>query len=671
MKFNQILLQTTLIFVHLSFGIPSDYLLDAQHDYDLQYDDNDHQEQGKSQSLHNYKKIYKPQDEIEEQELSLGYFKMSGTKLVGSTYEDADAFVFGEEKHFLKRDDSSVKVSGGNNVGESSGAAEFKLTNQNTFYAVGVYVGSNKDKVVALLDTGSADFWVMNKNNTYCESNAYFLKGTEDDRLGSATDVGKFTSKEGQNKDTDDDILNMIEGSTITATATSTNTETQNNDYTPTSISISYNPQATIDCSMYGTFDPNESTSFQSNGTDFQILYADGTSANGTWVHDDLYINNIKINDVSFGLADKATSEMAVLGVGYPSQESTDSKGLHYENLPMKMKSDGLIKKITYSIYLNDSNTGSASLLFGGVDHERYIGDLALMPIVSSGGHQPTEIAITINSLGVGHFEDQHEVLVAEGCTTALLDTGTTMGIFPEDVLNQAALQLNMTYGSEIGFYLLDCDKGNETYFYFNFQGFNVTVPVSSFLAPISTDYDGATSSKCMFAVESSSDHTFVLGDVFLSNVYFVVDLEDNQIAMGLANLNSTRENIEVISDTIPSASSVSLYDSTYGGDGVSTNLKVVHKPVTVSAGEVTTASYPHNVASITFGLMASTATITGELPGGGGGSGSTAVETTTHSDETTDGNHGHESNDGGLVLLSNVNSFFFLMVTLLFSLII
>ncbi|GME98894.1 unnamed protein product [Ambrosiozyma monospora] len=378
---------------------------------------------------------------------------------------------------------------------------------------------------------------------------------------------------------------------------------------------------------------------------------------------------------------------MAVLGIGYPSQESTDSKNLHYENLPMKMKSDGLIKKITYSIYLNDSNTGSASLLFGGVDHERYIGDLALMPIVPSTGQQPTEISITINSLGVGHFQDQREVLVAEGCTTALLDTGTTMGIFPEDVLNQAALQLNMTYGSEIGFYLMDCHKGDETYFYFNFQGFNVTVPVSSFLAPISTDTDGATSSKCMFAIESSSDHTFVLGDVFLSNVYLVVDLEDNQIAMGLANLNSTKENIEVISDTIPSASSVSLYESTYGGDGVSTNLKVVNEPVTVSAGKVTTASYPHNVASVTFGMMASTATITGTPPGGEGddsgdtsassnvtgsdGSGSSAVETSTTSDESTNGNHGHKVDNGGLVLVSNVNSVFFLMATLLFSLII
>ncbi|GME94281.1 unnamed protein product [Ambrosiozyma monospora] len=209
MKFTQLILQTTLIFVHVSFGIPtpSDSLLDVQHDYD----DNGHQGQGRSQSRHNYEKIYQLEDEIKEQEFTLGYVKMSGTKLVGSTYDDADEFVFGKEKQFLKRDDSdddgSVKVIGGNNVGESSGAAEFKLTNQNTFYAVGIFVGSNKDKVVALLDTGSADLWVMNKNNTYCESNAYFLKVPGDDQLEPAHEVGKATIKNDQNKDTDGDIL--------------------------------------------------------------------------------------------------------------------------------------------------------------------------------------------------------------------------------------------------------------------------------------------------------------------------------------------------------------------------------------------------------------------------------------------------------------------------------
>ncbi|GMF07809.1 unnamed protein product [Ambrosiozyma monospora] len=53
---------------------------------------------------------------------------------------------------------------------------------------------------------------------------------------------------------------------------------------------------------------------------------------------------------------------------------------------------------------------------------------------------------------------------------------------------------------------------------------------------------------------------------MFLANVYTVVDLEDNLVAMAQPNNGSSSENIEVISKSIPSASSVPSYSATYGG---------------------------------------------------------------------------------------------------------
>ncbi|GME74467.1 unnamed protein product [Ambrosiozyma monospora] len=338
-------------------------------------------------------------------------------------------------------------------------------------------------------------------------------------------------------------------------------------EYTP--LSKASSSSASIDCSQYGTFDSSKSTTWHNNGTAFSIQYADQTSATGTWGYDDVSINGVSIKDVNIAVCDAADSEMGVLGISYASLESTNDNGAgSYMNLPMTMKSQGMINKLTYSVYLDDPSADTASVLFGAIDHGKYTGDLALMPIVnsyaSSGYTEPTAIDITVSGLSMGSTSANKKVQFASGAAAGLLDTGTTLLYAPDDVVSAITSIGGFSSAGSSGYISCDCSLGDDYYLSFDFQGFVIDVPFSNLF--MDSDSSSSSSSTCSLGISSSGDDTFILGDKFLTSVYAVIDLEDNLVAMAKANTNSSSENIEVISKSIPSASSVASYTATYGG---------------------------------------------------------------------------------------------------------
>ncbi|CAL1201259.1 unnamed protein product [Candida parapsilosis] len=86
------------------------------------------------------------------------------------------------------------------------------------------------------------------------------------------------------------------------------------------------------------------SDTFKRNDTgSFQIQYADGTFATGIWGHDTVRIGDISVPDLSFAIANETSSDIGVLVLDYSVWKTTTSFGYMYENLPMKMKSDGVL----------------------------------------------------------------------------------------------------------------------------------------------------------------------------------------------------------------------------------------------------------------------------------------------------------------------------------------
>lgn len=71
-----------------------------------------------------------------------------------------------------------------------------------------------------------------------------------------------------------------------------------------------------------------------------------------------------------------------------------------YENLPLRLKSQGAINKAMYSIYLNEPKKKNGTVLFGAVDHAKYTVDLITAPALKLTKYDyttPEQFAIRID----------------------------------------------------------------------------------------------------------------------------------------------------------------------------------------------------------------------------------------------------------------------------------
>lgn len=395
---------------------------------------------------------------------------------------------------------------------DTSDTLEVPLTNRFTYYNVEIELGTPAQKFNVLIDTGSSDLWVIDSSNEYCASNK--------EQLSS----GNY-----------------------------------------------------IDCSRSGTFDSSASSTWNKNNSLFYIKYGDGTVAEGDWGTDTLTIEGTTITNMSFGLGSVTNSSLGILGVGYATNEATvgiDNDPYTYRNLPLRLVDEGLINIPAFSLWLNDLNADTGSILFGGVDHAKYDGNLIKVPVlVGSRSKVPTAFLVALDSLTFESDNVNVDVLGGNPMA-ALLDSGTSLSYFPESVAKQIIEeQFDGLYYSRLGYYIQACDfPGNLVY---NFSGATITVPFSSFLFPIVSSSGKAATSKdgqpvCAIGILPFSSSFALLGDTFLRNAYVVYDLKNNEIALAQAKLNQTDSNIEAIVSNIPSATPAALYSSTSLIAGVS-----------------------------------------------------------------------------------------------------
>lgn len=488
------------------------------------------------------------------------YFRLTAKKLRGKTLNDAVSA--SEAKHVLVERDNG------------DGYVSIDLVNENTFYLTEIEIGSPAQKVGVLVDTGSSDLWVVASNNTYCKS------GT----------TGPLSSK-GRSFDDIYDWNNALSDNTSSL---------DNGNFQMKAISDS--SAETIDCSVYGTFDPNDSDTFRSNGTSFAITYADNTFAKGTWSHDDVLIGGVNVESLSFAVCDTADNALGILGIGlqqlettYSGTQSTSLSNRYvYENLPVRLKTLGFIELVSYSVYLNDTTADSAVLLFGAVDHSKYTGDLVALPIVNTlaakGYKNAIELTVTLNSITLIDSKSSKQAIIGSGASAALLDTGTTLSYMPSDILSNILNLINAEYSSSIGYYIVTCRDVTDFSLNFNMQGFNINIALSEFLVPLSTS-SGLTSKYCMVGISSSDNSNFVLGDNFLRNVYMVADYENMEVALAVANHDANSpDDIEVMSTGIPNA--VTPASSLMYGQSSGTSLVVTASVMGMSAIPNSQTSY-------------------------------------------------------------------------------
>ncbi|KAI4835237.1 acid protease [Aureobasidium sp. EXF-8845] len=307
------------------------------------------------------------------------------------------------------------------------------------------------------------------------------------------------------------------------------------------------------DCAISGTYAPNSSSTYEYVNSLFNISYVDGSGSSGDYVTDVFRIGGASLQNQQLGVGYVSSSEEGILGIGYPTNEAILQYSRQpYVNVPQHMMQSGLINTNAYSLWLNDLDASKGSILFGGVNTEKYTGSLQTLPIIAEQGvYAEFIIALT----GVGYNGNQNSI-ASNLNTAALLDSGSSLMYLPNDVTESIYKMTGAKYSQEYGAAFIDCNmRYNETTIDFTFSSPTIRVSMSELVLVMG--YQGRNP-ICILGIAPADGTTPVLGDTFLRSAYVVYDITNNEISLAQTNFNSTGSNIlEISNSSIPDATGV------------------------------------------------------------------------------------------------------------------
>ncbi|TQS34388.1 hypothetical protein Golomagni_05231 [Golovinomyces magnicellulatus] len=296
-------------------------------------------------------------------------------------------------------------------------------------------------------------------------------------------------------------------------------------------------------CKETGEYNANISSTYKFVASNFNISYVDGSGAEGDYVNDDIMIGTAKIKNFQFGVGYSSSSSQGILGIGYSINEVQVGRARKkpYPNLSMRMVKDGLIKSNAYSIWLNDLDASTGSILFGGIDTAQYVGPLQTVPIQKVGGVH-SEFLITMTGLSIGN-----KVISNDMAQAVLLDSGSSLTYLPDDIVESIYELMGAKYDPSDQAAYVPCSYAQSSVtLNFAFSGPVIKVDMSELVIPISSSknqLDDETSA-CLFGIAPAGTGSSVLGDTFIRSAYLVFDLDNNQISMAQTNFNATGHKI-------------------------------------------------------------------------------------------------------------------------------
>jgi hypothetical protein len=255
------------------------------------------------------------------------------------------------------------------------------------------------------------------------------------------------------------------------------------------------------------------------------------------------------------------------------------------------MVSQGLINTKAYSLYLNDLQASTGSIIFGGLDADKYHGDLLQIPIVpeqaQNGSAIYADFAVALTSFSITGDAGNTTNYTSSGRNSAetavILDSGTTLSYVPERLAEFIYESLNAVDDTQSsGAVFVDCDVlTNSPKMTLNFgfggsSGVTIAIPIDEMVLPLgdlfsdagddtSDGFGGSESdlpftNTCVLGINGQTEDPYILGDTFLRSAYVVYDLKNNVIALAQTNFNSTTSSIvdfQADATAIPNVSGV------------------------------------------------------------------------------------------------------------------
>uniref|UniRef100_A0A8C7BUV0 Peptidase A1 domain-containing protein n=1 Tax=Neovison vison TaxID=452646 RepID=A0A8C7BUV0_NEOVI len=248
------------------------------------------------------------------------------------------------------------------------------------------------------------------------------------------------------------------------------------------------------------------------NHNTIYLQYGSGR-VSGFLAYDTVQIGGLVDESQAFGLSLKEPGSFmeyavfdGILGLGYPSLGLEGITPV-FDNLWKQ----GLISEELFAFYLSKKEEEGSVVMFGGVDHSYYSGDLNWVPV-----SRPLYWQLTMDSISMNG-----KVIACDGGCEAILDTGTSLLIGPHDMVFNIQKIIDAKQ-SDSGEYMINCDTIN------TLPDIVFTINGVEYPGTCYSNFDEGTGGVLL------SD-SWILGDVFLRLYFTVFDRANNTIGLAPA----------------------------------------------------------------------------------------------------------------------------------------
>ncbi|KAL6304140.1 aspartic peptidase domain-containing protein [Sparassis latifolia] len=281
-------------------------------------------------------------------------------------------------------------------------------------------------------------------------------------------------------------------------------------------------PACVLNCEGHQAYNPSASSTSRQVPKTFSLAYGDGSTVAGQEYTDDVHVAGLTATDATFGAAEIYSPGFAVenfppdglMGMAFKSISEYNT-----EPIFQSLVNDSQVSQAIFSFKLaqNDSE-----LFLGGYDPEMFQGAITYTPLTEEAYWQINMDAVSFNG----------QAILTN--IPAIIDTGTTLviGDTASVGLLYAAIpgskEASASAGS--GFYTVPCNATPSISLTFTGTPFNISQELFN-LGPVTEG-----SPDCVGGIVSSDNQPFwVVGDLFLQNVYSVFDVQKSRV--GFATL--------------------------------------------------------------------------------------------------------------------------------------
>jgi hypothetical protein len=294
-------------------------------------------------------------------------------------------------------------------------------------------------------------------------------------------------------------------------------------------------------------------------------------------------IGGVSLDDHTLAIADEIEvsphyqygpgPQYGILGLSFVAQESSvcasapESCKINFTTPTVldSLYNAGLIKSRSFSLFLDDVELKTGSILFGGLDTAKFNGELVTLSIHRDDHRNSWTYGLYVSqslfltSLS-GNFNGTSTQYTPEQySSTAILDSGASALTVPPFIFDQLVSSAPIVLQHEGSAAMLCKDMDPGAYLTVGLAGINgaattIDIPMSNLVMPIfqgpyahPQPYTYQGEELCVFAVARGTASHNLLGDPLLRSAYTVFNLDERTVSIAQASYRTTESDVKEV----------------------------------------------------------------------------------------------------------------------------